>query len=1036
MKKVICFLTLIPLILLSAEVMGSYSIARFDNEWCNASYPSNYVTGSFSISETDINGANGFTKNQDNKTLWIDLPAGFEFKTSGTTASISASGTEINIMSFSFSSVTRLIVTIPTSSTNVEFNTIYFNNFEIRAMNGSASGNIHRFDGTFKIDNTTGLPTSSESFGFLSSKNPFVYTSSSVDQPNLANIKQYSVNNDIIRIKITGSGNCGGAVTQFTFSTDGSNGTGTDSVRNISSAKVYYTGTSSVFTAPSFFGSCISPSGIFVIPGVTNLVSGDNYFWLCYDVPGDAYTGSDGNKLDASLISFMLNGNLATNMTNPSPVGFRNVIPSQFYYSLSSGNWTSNIWATRNNGPLCNCQPNGAGIIVIDTGHAVIMNATRTVDVVEIMKDASLNDLSASLDFTATTALITYDNGYFDFLGDVAVGGNMTLNGSGTSRFHKNMSIAGDLYIAENATLYNLAVSTLDVPIGGNLTVNGALQNTGADLVLNGGNTFIDGTGIITSAANVIIEKGSKTVLSTADLDINAGMLIQGPYGVDNFGKIIIRGNMDADNSVSCWFNESGSDLSYGGSATMFASSGYLAAYSDLNTVRYSGNSNQSIVVPKFSTYYNLALEGSGTKSMMGDTHLHGNFICDAGFWHNQKIMIIDGKVMQYFLGSVPPTLYDLTMLNTAEGLTLQLPVSYEGLLTMTDGMIFTTMSNILTAKDNAKATSGSFESFVNGPMQKIGDDVFVYPVGKNNIWARIGISAPQTTSARFIAEYFDEKYINTTSVTLPLNHVSTVEYWNLLRTVGSDSVTVQLYWESEVRSGINDYLNLVVAGWSGTSWIDKGQSAISSTDPGNITSVITKTFGPFTFGSRGNSNPLPVVYLNYNAAYLNNMTTISWTTSSETNSDFFTIEKSKNLTDIFIVGIVAAAGNSNEILNYNLVDKNPGTGIIYYRIRQTDFNGSSDVTEWMSVTVPLNNVIGVSVDYSTDKINVSFGNDVSSDFEIKVYDIVGHCLKSVKRPTGGELFVSIDLNDQVEGIYIVNISSENYKISKKIVFE
>jgi len=1036
MKKAICALIIIPLLFLSVKVMGSYSIARFDNQWCSATYPTSYVTGSFSISETDINGANGFTKNQNDKTLLINLPAGFEFKTSGTAANITASGTEVSIISFSFTSVSQIIVAISTSLNNVEYNTIYFNNFEVRAMNGSASGNMLRTGGTFKIDNTTSNPTSSQPFGFFSSTIQFVYASSSVDQPNSTDVKQYSVNNDIIRIKINGSGNCGGAVTQFTFSTDGNNSTGTDSVRNISSAKVYYTGTSNVFTAPSFFGSYTAPSGSYSISGSVNLVNGDNYFWLCYDVPGDAYTGEDGNKLDASLISFAINGTLKTDMTTPSPTGFRTVVPSKFYYSKSSGTWTANIWATLDNGVLCNCQPNGAGIVVIDTGHAVIMNATRTVDVVQVMKDAFFSDLSSSLDFTVASELITFDNGYFDFLGDIAVEGNMTLNGSGTSRFHKNMSIGGDLYIAENATLYNLAVSTLDVPVGGNLTVNGALQNTGANLILNGGNTFIDGTGIITSAAYVVIENGSKTVLSTADLDINAGLLIQGPYGVDNYGKIIIRGDMNADNSVSNWFNESGSDLSYGGKATMFTSNGYLSAYTDFNTVRYSGKSDQSIVIPAKSIYYNLALEGSGTKSLMGDTHLHGNFICDAAFWHNQKIMIVGGKVMQYFLGSVPPTLYDLTMLNTAEGLTLQLPVNYINLLTLTDGKIFTTMTNILTATDNAKSTSGSSESFVNGPMQKIGNDAFVYPVGKDSIWARIGISNPQTTSARFIAEYFPEKYINTTSVTLPLNHVSTVEYWNLLRTVSSDSVNVQLYWENAARSGINDYPNLVVAGWSGTSWLSKGQSATTGTDPGNITSVVVKNFGPFTFGSNGPSNPLPVVYLKYSATYLNNMTTISWTTSSETNNDFFTIEKSKYLTDISTVGIVAGAGNSNVLLNYTLTDRNPGSGTVYYRIRQTDFDGSSFVTDWMYVVIPLNNVIGVSVDNATDQIKISFGNNVISNFEINVYDIIGHCIASVKRPPNGESTILIDLNKHLNGIYIVNISSENYKISKKVVLE
>jgi len=211
---------------------------------------------------------------------------------------------------------------------------------------------------------------------------------------------------------------------------------------------------------------------------------------------------------------------------------------------------------------------------------------------------------------------------------------------------------------------------------------------------------------------------------------------------------------------------------------------------------------------------------------------------------------------------------------------------------------------------------------------------------------------------------------------------------------------------------------------------------------PGQISNTTTNTvkvsgvvnFSPWAISKKG--QPLPVVFLNYEAKYINGKVEILWSTVSETNNDFFTVEKSKYLTDISIVGTVAGSGNSNDILNYAVTDKNPGVGTEYYRIRQTDYDGSFFVTDWMTVEVPINNAIGVSVDNSLSQINISFGNNISSNFEISVYDLVGHCIYSVKRPSDGESTLSIDLKDHVSGIYIVNVSSENYKISKKIILE
>lgn len=98
-----------------------------------------------------------------------------------------------------------------------------------------------------------------------------------------------------------------------------------------------------------------------------------------------------------------------------------------------------------------------------------------------------------------------------------------------------------------------------------------------------------------------------------------------------------------------------------------------------------------------------------------------------------------------------------------------------------------------------------------------------------------------------------------------------------------------------------------------------------------------------FTQGSFSNLLPtaLPVVLTNFSALLKDNKTQLNWTTSSEINNAYFSIERS---VDGFLfegIGRVDGNGTTQMIHNYNAVDENPLPGISYYRLKQVDFNGS-----------------------------------------------------------------------------------------------
>ncbi len=87
---------------------------------------------------------------------------------------------------------------------------------------------------------------------------------------------------------------------------------------------------------------------------------------------------------------------------------------------------------------------------------------------------------------------------------------------------------------------------------------------------------------------------------------------------------------------------------------------------------------------------------------------------------------------------------------------------------------------------------------------------------------------------------------------------------------------------------------------------------------------------------------PLPITLLNFNVNVVPQGVQLNWTTALEYNNSYFTLERSTGNLSFEPIGIVDGAGNSNTLLDYSWLDKDPGTGTNYYRLTQTDFDGAS----------------------------------------------------------------------------------------------
>src|SRR5690606_13231670 len=93
--------------------------------------------------------------------------------------------------------------------------------------------------------------------------------------------------------------------------------------------------------------------------------------------------------------------------------------------------------------------------------------------------------------------------------------------------------------------------------------------------------------------------------------------------------------------------------------------------------------------------------------------------------------------------------------------------------------------------------------------------------------------------------------------------------------------------------------------------------------------------------------------------------------------NDFFTIEKSENGIDYRELKTIPGSGNSNLMVVYNFKDEDPHMGNNYYRLKQTDIDGTFHYSS------------AIAVESKTQEINqFSFGPNPMSDFLNLFYTI------------------------------------------------
>jgi len=149
--------------------------------------------------------------------------------------------------------------------------------------------------------------------------------------------------------------------------------------------------------------------------------------------------------------------------------------------------------------------------------------------------------------------------------------------------------------------------------------------------------------------------------------------------------------------------------------------------------------------------------------------------------------------------------------------------------------------------------------------------------------------------------------------------------------------------------------------------------------------------------------DPLPIELLSFTANADHEFVRLHWATATETNNDFFTIERSTNLNDWEVLGFIDGAGNSSRPLQYVFTDYNPLSGISYYRLKQTDYDGKYEYFG------PLAMQQGLQIDDMSFMVLKQFDHWVialpdGGPYKVEVFNMHGHRL--ISRETENNLTI------------------------------
>lgn len=701
-------------------------------------------------------------------------------------------------------------------------------------------------------------------------------------------------------------------------------------------------------------------------------------------------------------------------------------------YAVATGNWNSTAtWsATDAGGPGASIPVAGDNVYIVRGFTVTIPNAV-TVACSNVFVTLQASSGTGTLTFGGATATLNVS-------GNVVVGSPT----SGSREGVINMTAGGVLSIGGNLTIGNEGATT---PVASevNQGANSSVTVTGNVSILTPNtNNYANQWQVNAGTATV---GGTFTMANTAGANQDCNLIIT--TGTMSIEGAITMGGATTENTISI---TGAGTLNIGGSISATNGTLTLSATSKVN---YDGAA-QTL---RAGTYQDLTFSGSGAKSIPAATTVNGRLSVQDGATVTGTAPTYGVNAILEYKGTTaknttnvefPGTVNVDLVIDNSGGVTLNGAKNLSGSLTLTNGVVNTTATNILNMEDNYNVViGGSVNSYINGPMRKTGNNSFTFPVGKAGIYSPITISAPNENTDAFTAEYVRASATALGSITATgIFRVSNCEYWDLDETAdpgNNNSINVTVGWFSYSGCSSWPYISTVadirLVHFNGTNWDTQAGTATGTVATGTVTRNAVTAFSPFTLGSVvDEGNALPVSFANVKAFEKGTGVQIEWTNLTESDISGYVVERSANGIDFTAIGQVAPRSNQADKASYIYNDLTPLNGTNFYRVKALELAGKSIYTKSLRVDMG-RTVKGISLYPNPVK-----GSDITIAFSagkglynMSVLNTAGQVVyRQQLNHAGGTVSQQVSLPSLKAGMYNVLVSGDNYKETKMFVIQ
>ncbi len=674
--------------------------------------------------------------------------------------------------------------------------------------------------------------------------------------------------------------------------------------------------------------------------------------------------------------------------------------------------------------------------------------------------------------FTKTGGTFNAPSGILEVRGNFTVGASQFNHNNGTVYFAATTPAITINIVAPLANVNFFGFATATYNITGTLIVNGTLRHQGAGgLVINGGNINCNGNVLLTNTSTAGGGSANLRLTGTGIQQINSSVPIgqsrvphivvaktAGTFGF--VGTVTVTGNFlyDPPGATGCVSaHAAGAVLAMSGNATL-TTVDLSSTYSIFTLCNLTLMTGCYVQLGSYIQIRNILFQPLSQLDATTSNH----WINMYGTWINQstsassfneragRVTMGSGSLTSSVTGG--ESFYELEMVDPAGSAQLTINSRVNIISTLRDvtvtnyNIIYNSTTAPLVFLDNATmwySDPGMMTLAVTGPVTKIGNDAFSFPVGavaSPFIYSRpITISAPAQTTDQFTAQYYlsnSNALYSHASRDISIQTMSDCEYWTLNRTAGFSSVFVTLsFWATATpQCPVINPTDVIVCRWDGTTWKNHGQSSNTFSPPsfGTVTSLAPiNSFSPFTIGSTTMSNPLPVELTSFLVQPEMSHVNVQWSTATETNNDYFIIEKSTDGSTVQSVDTIDGNGTTSTTHEYSLTDYTPFDGQSYYRLTQVDFNGHTTSYDWQPVTITAVPEVHCYPNPSQGELHVELPGEVDEYWTMTVTDLNGKVVwfREGQRDVFGTVHMALPA-----GAYAIMMSSETVNYRQRLV--